>query len=165
MTLRLASFVLVAALAAVVARVSAQGSATVPRTQIEQWMKELSNWGRWGKDDQDIPLLRKVAYLEPGEAVYPSDLEAWEKFAGITIGPGDAVFVRTGRAALRCRRLRRPIHLLSIVTLGLPLVDVMDLEAAAAESARRKRWEFMVTLAAPPLPGGTGFPVNPIAVY
>ena len=28
---------------------------------------------------------------------------------------------------------RRPIHLLSIVTLGLPLVDVMDLEAAAAE--------------------------------
>src|SRR5678815_991978 len=49
----------------------------------------------------DIPRLRNVPYLEPGTAIYPSDLEAWEKFAKITIGSGDAVFLRTGRWARR----------------------------------------------------------------
>jgi hypothetical protein len=24
----------------------------VDKATIDQWMKELSNWGRWGKDDQ-----------------------------------------------------------------------------------------------------------------
>jgi hypothetical protein len=26
--------------------------ATVTKTDVQRWMKELSNWGRWGKDDQ-----------------------------------------------------------------------------------------------------------------
>jgi hypothetical protein len=29
-----------------------QPSHNVDKTQFERWMKELSNWGRWGKDDQ-----------------------------------------------------------------------------------------------------------------
>ena len=45
--------------------------------------------------------MKNVPYLEPGTAVYPSDLEAWEKYAGIKIGSGDAVFLRTGRWARR----------------------------------------------------------------
>jgi hypothetical protein len=59
----------------------------------------------------------------------------------------------------------RPIHQLGIVAMGLPLIDVMDLEAVAAEAARRHKWEFMVTMAPVPVPGGTGFPINPTAVY
>jgi hypothetical protein len=59
----------------------------------------------------------------------------------------------------------RPIHQLAIVALGLPLVDVMDLEAAAETAARLKRWEFLVTAAAVPVLGGTGFPLNPIATF
>ncbi|MET0341040.1 MAG: cyclase family protein [Polyangiales bacterium] len=49
----------------------------------------------------DLPLLRGVPYLEPGTPVNASDLEAWEKHAGIRIGPGDVVFLRTGRWARR----------------------------------------------------------------
>lgn len=45
----------------------------------------------------DMPLLKGVPYLEPGTPIYAEDLEAWEKFAGIKIGAGDAVFIRTGR--------------------------------------------------------------------
>ncbi|MGQ7828860.1 MBL fold metallo-hydrolase [Altererythrobacter sp. Z27] len=45
----------------------------------------------------DIPAMRGVSYLEPGTPIYVEDLEAWENFAGVKIGPGDAVFVRTGR--------------------------------------------------------------------
>jgi len=156
----------------------------------------------------DLPRLKNVAYLEPGTPVYPSDLEAWEKYANIKIGAGDAVFLRTGRWAQRAQKgpwnvareaagwhasvmpwLKqrdvallgndgvndvqpsgvegngRPIHQLAIVAMGLPLVDVMDLEAAAETAARLRRWEFLLTAAPVPVPGGTGFPLNPIATF
>jgi hypothetical protein len=51
----------------------------------------------------DIPLMRGVEYLEPGTPIYPSDLEAWEKFAHVKIGSGDVLLVRTGRWARRAK--------------------------------------------------------------
>ena len=59
----------------------------------------------------------------------------------------------------------RPIHLIAIVAMGLPLIDVMDLDAAAEVCASRKRWDFLVTVAPPPVLGGTGFQFNPIATF
>jgi kynurenine formamidase len=59
----------------------------------------------------------------------------------------------------------RPIHQLAIVAMGLPLIDVMDLEAVAQVAARLKRWEFLLTAAPVPVLGGTGFPLNPIATF
>ncbi len=52
----------------------------------------------------DIAALKGVAYLEPDTAIYPADLEAWEKKAGIKVLPGDAVFIRTGRWARRAAK-------------------------------------------------------------
>ena len=49
----------------------------------------------------DIPRLKGVPYLELSTPIYPADLDAWEKQAGIRVGPGDIVFVRTGRWARR----------------------------------------------------------------
>ena len=49
----------------------------------------------------DIPRLKGVPFLEPGTAIYPEDVEAWEKQAGVKIGPGDALMLRTGRWARR----------------------------------------------------------------
>jgi len=49
----------------------------------------------------DIPRLKGVDYLEPGTRIYPEDLDAWEKQAHLKVGPGDAVFIRTGRFARR----------------------------------------------------------------
>ncbi len=49
----------------------------------------------------DIPWLRGVDYLEPDAVIYPEDLDAWEVKSGVTIRPGDAVFIRTGRWARR----------------------------------------------------------------
>jgi kynurenine formamidase len=49
----------------------------------------------------DIPRLKGVSYLEPGTAIYPEDLEAWEKKAGVKVGSGDIVLIRTGRWRLR----------------------------------------------------------------
>jgi kynurenine formamidase len=49
----------------------------------------------------DMAALKGVSYLEPGAAIYPADLEAWEKKTGIRVSAGDAVFIRTGRWARR----------------------------------------------------------------
>ena len=49
----------------------------------------------------DMARLKGVDYLEPGTPIYPEDLDAWEKKAHVKVGPGDVVFVRTGRWARR----------------------------------------------------------------
>jgi kynurenine formamidase len=52
----------------------------------------------------DIPEVRGVPYLEPSTAIYPEDLNAWEKATGVRVLPGDAVFIRTGRWARRAEK-------------------------------------------------------------
>ena len=125
----------------------------------------------------DLPRMRNVAYLEPGTPVYPSDLDAlflrtgrWARRAEKgpwNVAANAACFHASVMPWLEQRDVAllgndavndvqpsgvegspRPIHQLAIVALGLPLVDVMDLEAAAV-----------------PVLGGTGFPLNPIATF
>jgi kynurenine formamidase len=57
----------------------------------------------------DIPRLKGVAYLEPGTPIYPEDLDGWEKKAGVKVGSGDIVLIRTGRWAARDARGPWPI--------------------------------------------------------
>jgi kynurenine formamidase len=49
----------------------------------------------------DMPRLFDVRYLDAKRAIYPEDLDAWEKQAGVKVESGDAVLVRTGRWARR----------------------------------------------------------------
>lgn len=159
----------------------------------------------------DIPRLRGVPWLEPGDVIYPEEIEAWEKKAGVKIAAADAVIIRTGRWARRAKmgpwralgnaaglhasalpfikqrdvallggdttadvqtepRLvegeagRMPYHT-AIAWLGLPLIDDFDPEAVAQMAAKLNRWEFMFIAAPLPVPGGTGSPLNPLAIF
>ena len=58
-----------------------------------------------------------------------------------------------------------PIHQLTIVALGVPLIDNGDFEELSREAQARGRWEFLLTLAPMRVEGGTGSPVNPIATF
>jgi len=58
-----------------------------------------------------------------------------------------------------------PLHTLFITGLGMPIIDDMDPEALAETCARLHRWEFMLVVAPLRIPGGTGGPVNPIAIF
>jgi hypothetical protein len=49
----------------------------------------------------DVPALLGRDALEPGTPIYPDELEAAERQAGITVRSGDALLVRTGRWAWR----------------------------------------------------------------
>ena len=57
-----------------------------------------------------------------------------------------------------------PMHALTLVAMGIWLLDNLYLDDLAAACARERRWEFLFTAAPLRLPGGTGSPVNPIAV-
>lgn len=52
----------------------------------------------------DIPRLRGVKWLEPGEAVTREELEACEKAQGVSLGEGDIFVFRTGQHRRRLER-------------------------------------------------------------
>jgi kynurenine formamidase len=58
-----------------------------------------------------------------------------------------------------------PIHALALATMGVHLVDNMNLEDLARACEEERRWEFLCVVAPLRVPGGTGSPVNPIAVF
>lgn len=158
----------------------------------------------------DIPRLKGVPWVEPQTRIYPRDIEAWEKMAGVKISSGDAIILRTGRWAQRAKQgpfkvlgnsagfdvsvapwLRKrdvalaggdvsveaqttppfvegqttPLHTFCIVGLGMPIIDDFDPEVLAETAARLHRWDFMLVVAPLRVPGGTGSPVNPIAIF
>jgi hypothetical protein len=49
--------------------------------------------------------------------------------------------------------------------MGLYIFDNCDLEQLSQEAAKRRRWTFLVTAAPLAVPGGSGSPINPIALY
>ncbi|MBI5288180.1 MAG: cyclase family protein [Chloroflexi bacterium] len=57
-----------------------------------------------------------------------------------------------------------PIHSIAIPYMGLPLLDNANFEELAVACSGAGRWEFMVTIAPLVVIGGTGSPVNPIAL-
>jgi kynurenine formamidase len=57
-----------------------------------------------------------------------------------------------------------PVHQIGITAIGLHLIDNLHLEPLAMACAERKRWEVLLTVNPLRIPGGTGCPVNPIAV-
>jgi kynurenine formamidase len=57
-----------------------------------------------------------------------------------------------------------PIHQIGITRLGLMLIDNLNLLSLGERCADARRWEFMLTVAPLRIPGGTGCPVNPIAI-
>jgi kynurenine formamidase len=57
-----------------------------------------------------------------------------------------------------------PIHQIGITSMGLHLLDNLALGRLAEACAARQRWSFFFTLGSIRVPGGTGCPVNPIAV-
>lgn len=63
------------------------------------------------------------------------------------------------------RSIAVPVHVIALRAMGMPILDECDLEPVAEAAARLGRWEFLLTMAPLRLQGGTGSPVNPVAVF
>ena len=57
-----------------------------------------------------------------------------------------------------------PVHQVGITGMGLHLIDNMALGRLAAACGERSRWAFLFSMGSIRVPGGTGCPVNPIAL-
>jgi kynurenine formamidase len=156
----------------------------------------------------DIPKIRKVEWLEPGERILPEELEAAERDHGVRVEEGDVLLIRTGRAAMRkvkggwdpmrvglpgldaaClpwlheRKIAvlgsdsvsdvvpsglddvpLPIHVGTLVVMGIHLIDNADFDALASACGAVGRYEFLFTMGPLILLRGTASPVNPIAI-
>ena len=160
----------------------------------------------------DIPRLRGVKWLEPGEAVTRAELEACEKEQGVAVGEGDIFVFRTGHHRRRLELgawdngyapgegkpglhvdtipwmhergvaaflpdgdgetipsnvegMLYPIHPLQIAAMGMTTADSLQLEDLARAAEEEGRFEFLVVGLPLRLPGGTGSPWNPIAIF
>jgi len=58
-----------------------------------------------------------------------------------------------------------PIHQALLVWLGAGIVENLDLEQVAETARRLRRYEFLMTFAPIPVEGGSGSPVNPVAIF
>lgn len=58
-----------------------------------------------------------------------------------------------------------PIHVLAINAMGIHLLDYLQFEDLRAVCERSGRWEFLFLAAPLRIVGGTGSPINPIAVF
>jgi len=58
-----------------------------------------------------------------------------------------------------------PIHVFTLVALGVHLLDNLALDDLALTAERLKRWEFMLSLQPVRAEHGAGAPVNPVAVF
>jgi hypothetical protein len=117
----------------------------------------LVRGGRWAKRAQEGPW----AYGQGGAGLHASVLP-WLHERGVALLVGDAV---NDVQPSGVQGIGRPIHQLTQVNLGLPLVDNGYLEDVAREAAQRQRWEFMVSWQIPAVIGGTAAPFNAIATF
>lgn len=157
----------------------------------------------------DIPKIKKVEWMEPGDRIFPEDLDAAEKDHRVTVEEGDILLIRTGRSQRRKTKggwdpwssglagldasclpwlherkiavlgsdgasdvtpsgyqdLMLPIHVGTLVFMGIHLIDNADFDALAEAARRHSRYEFMLTMTTLILERGTASPVNPIAIF
>jgi kynurenine formamidase len=60
---------------------------------------------------------------------------------------------------------RIPIHEVAIPYMGMPLLDNANFERLAETCAELGRWEFLFVISPLVVLGGTGSPVNPLAIF
>ena len=117
----------------------------------------LVRTGRWAKREQDGPWN----YARGGAGLHASVLP-WLHERGVALLVGDAV---NDVQPSGVEGLNRPVHQVTQVNIGLPLVDNGYLEDVAREAARRRRWAFMVSWQIPEIVGGTAAPFNAVATF
>jgi kynurenine formamidase len=113
--------------------------------------------GRWARRAALGPwvVARNAAGLH-------ASIAPWLKERGVSFLGGDAA---QDVVPSLVEGINLPVHTLAITALGIDILDNQDLEAVADLAAKLNRWEFMVTIAPVPVTGGTGFPVNALAIF
>ena len=123
-------------------------------------------------DEGDILLVRTGSYkmrLENGRVPNTQPMTAcqvactpWFKERGVAmLGTDTSNDIRPSHYAT----VTAPLHTVSLVTLGMWLIDNANLEDLADKCRQLGRYEFMLSLGPLIMRNVTGSPVNPIAIF
>ena len=63
------------------------------------------------------------------------------------------------------KTVTNPIHQIGLVQMGMWIIDNANLEELSETCKEKNRWEFMINIGPLRIVGGTGSPVNPIAIF
>jgi kynurenine formamidase len=120
----------------------------------------------------DVLLLRtghsvrraKLGPWNPDEVSAGVDLSCfpWLRARGVAVLGSDA---DTDARPSPVAGVHTPAHALALAAMGMPLLDNMHLDRLATTCAEEGRWEFLFVTAPLRVPGGTGSPVNPLAIF
>ena len=117
----------------------------------------LLRTGRWARREKLGPWN-----VGQSAAGLHASVAPWIKARGVSLLGSDAAEDVTPSMV---EGVSLPIHTLMITGLGINLLDNQDLEALGETAARLHRWEFMLTINPMPVSGGTGFPLNALAIF
>ena len=117
----------------------------------------LIRTGRWVQVDKEgqWDFTKKAAGLHASVAV-------WLKAREVAVIGCDGIsdVIPSG-----VEGLINPLHELLIAGQGMPILDNLDLEAVAELADRDKRSTFLFVASPLRVPGGTGSPLNPLAIF
>ncbi len=113
--------------------------------------------GRWARRAELGPWQ-----LSGNSAGLHASVLPWIKERGVAFVGSDAA---TDVMPSLVDGITQPVHTMLIAGFGTSIFDNMDLETLAATAASENRWEFMLTAGPISVEGGTGSPLNPIAVF
>lgn len=123
---------------------------------------------RVGKGDLlMIRLGRDVRRAETGDQAVPGldpRVAAWLHERQVAVLGGDGVHDPIPGGQVH-RDWAMPIHMIGLAAMGLHLLDNLNLEPLATVCDEFDRWTFQLVAAPLPIEGGTGSPLNPIAIF
>jgi kynurenine formamidase len=117
----------------------------------------LLRTGRWARRGAlgPWPVGRQAAGFH-------ASIATWLKARGVAFVGSDAA---SEVSPSMVEGVTLPVHTLIITALGINILDNQDLERLAETAARLGRWEFQLTINPLPVTGGTGSPLNTLAVF
>ena len=114
--------------------------------------------GVWARREAEGPWLRGRSEGGRSAGLHPSVIP-WLKERDVSfLGSDHPTYVAPSN-------LPGAVHDFALMYLGIHMFDNCDLEALGEAAAERDRWEFLLMAAPLAIRGGTGSPLNPIAVF
>ena len=143
------------------------GDAIYPE-HLDEWMETarlkvrsgdalIVRTGRWAREAAEGPWD-----IESGSSGLHASCVPWLRKHDIAVLAGD---LASDLMPSQVEGVRMPVHLLTIAALGAPIIDNCDLERLSVLASEQGRWEFFFLASPLAVPGGTGSPINPIAIF
>jgi kynurenine formamidase len=113
--------------------------------------------GRWARE-----AAEGAWDIESGSAGLHASCLPWLREHDIAVLVSD---LASDLLPSRVAGVRMPIHLITIAVLGVPIIDNCDLERLSTHAAATGQYDFCFFASPLAVPGGTGSPINPLALY